>query len=122
MDKVHRGSPFCHAEVAESNQRLKERKEIALFLAGARRRQRTASLDHPLNPVCVNVQVKNLLYPSHKLGFPGRNASFLFGVKLTSLFFTFCHTISYEMLSMIFNCSNQRFRSFGLLLWAGVFR
>jgi hypothetical protein len=132
MDKVHRGSTFCHAEVAESSQRLKEQKEFALFLASVllwasgRRRRRTACLDDPLNPVCVKarygVQVKNLFYPPHKLGFPGRNALFLFGVKLTSLFFTFCHTISYEMFSTIFNCYGQRFRSFVALLWAGVSR
>jgi len=114
MNKVHRGSTFCHAEVAEPSQRLKEQKEFALFLAGGRRRQWTACLDDPLNPVCVNVQVKNLFYLLHKFGFPDQSALLLYCVKLTSLFFTFCRTVSYEMLSVIFNCSNQRFRSFGV--------
>ena len=132
MAQVHRGSLFCHAEVAESSQRLKEQKEIALVFAivplwaSGRRRQRTACLDDPLNPVCVKarygVQIKNLFYPLHKFGSPGRSASFLYCVKLTSLFFTLCRIVSYEMLSMVFKCNGQRFRPSGGLLWAGVFR
>ena len=75
-----------------------------------------------IGPACTQVM--------NQLGTHAWNAPFLLYPKLRPLFLTSCHTVSYEILSSNFNCTNrsanscdvQRFRPSGGLLWAKVSR